>query len=283
MNVTPDADAEPQAVIAKLLAQESVHRAATQAGVPPLLQSLGIRPSAEPREDSTLLSVRRSGPDADYYFLYNEATPKKVGARAGLGGPLEGEPLDIELDLEGRGRPYRLDAWTGEITPMARYRVEKGRVTVRVQLAPEEATLIALTPNNRRFEARGSGPHVTSFDHDVVYGSDSTIILRTASNGTHSVTLSDGRTVTVTAHVVADRIDLSSAGWRLAVEEWQPAHPYATTTGVKATETEKVEQWGVYSCRAVSLSVSGDDVVSPRSVWTECEHIHATLHRGWLV
>ncbi len=236
---TPDADAEVRAVIAELLAQESVHRAARQADVPRLLHSLGVRPSAEPSEDSTLLSVRRSVPDADYYFLYNEVTPKKVGARAGLGGPVEGEPLDVEVGLEGRGQPYLLNAWTGEITPIARCRVEEDRVTVRVQLAPEQATVIALTTNGGRFGLPGNGLHVTSFDHDVVYGSDGTIVLRATSNGTHSVTLSDGRTVTVTAQGVADPIDLSGAGWRLSVEDWQPAHPYATTTGARATETRK--------------------------------------------
>jgi len=168
-------------------------------------------------------------------------TPKKVAARASLGGPLEGEPLDVEVSLEGRGRPYMLNAWTGEITPIARYRVEEGRVTVRLQLAPEEATLIALTTNSQRFEARGHGLHATSLDHDVAYGSDGTMVLRATSNGTHSLTLSNDRTVTVTAQGVADPIDLSTAGWRLAVEDWQPAHPYATTSGVKGTETRKVE------------------------------------------
>jgi hypothetical protein len=238
---TPDADANLQAVIGELLAQESVHRAASQADVPHLLRSLGIRPSAEPSEDGTLLSVRRAVPDTDYYFLYNEVTPKKVGARAGLGAPLEGEPLDVELSLEGRGRPYRLDAWTGEIEPIARYRVENGRVTVRVQLALEEATIIALTTRRRRFEGRESGLHATSLGGHVVYGRDGATVLRATSNGTHSVTLSDGRTVPVPARGIAEPIDLSHAGWRLAVEDWRPAHPYATTTGLRATETERVE------------------------------------------
>ncbi len=238
---TPGADAELQAVMADLLEEETVHRAASQAEVPARLRSLGIRPGAEPGDDCTLLSARRSAPDTDYYFLYNEVTPKKVGARASLGGPLEGEPLDVEVSLEGRGRPYRLDTWTGEITPIARYRVKEGRVTLRVQLAPEDTAIVALTTNSRRFDARERRLHVTSLDHDAVYGDDGTIVLRAASNGPHTLTLSDGRTVTLTARGVPDPIDLTSARWRLAVEDWQPAHPYATTTGIEATETREVE------------------------------------------
>lgn len=42
--------------------------------------------------------------------------------------------------------PYRLNTWTGEITPISDYRAGRGAVTVPVQLARHEAEVIAVTP-----------------------------------------------------------------------------------------------------------------------------------------
>ena len=101
---------------------------AHQSDVPGKLRSLGIRPAAEPGSPSPMLSVRRrdSATGTDYYFLYNQGVVTPKGEPENLFEPATGEPLDREVSLEGRGRPYLLDAWSGKITPIAKYTVERG-------------------------------------------------------------------------------------------------------------------------------------------------------------
>lgn len=48
--------------------------------------------------------------------------------------PATGQPVDREISLEGSGRPYLLDAWSGKITPIAQYSSSGGRVTVRIRV-----------------------------------------------------------------------------------------------------------------------------------------------------
>ena len=50
----------------------------------------------------------------------------------------------LDVTLKGEGKPYLLDAWTGEITPVAEYQQNDGSVTLHLDFDKDEAKLIAL-------------------------------------------------------------------------------------------------------------------------------------------
>ena len=200
-------DAELQKIIGELLAERNIYRVAHEADVPGKLQALGIHPAAEPGTPSPLLSVHRrdAATRTDYYFLYNQGEVSPKGEPANLFEPATGTPLDTEVSLEGRGRPYRLDAWSGRITPIAEYSASAGRVKVRVRLSRDNAELIALSDEPHRFGAAAPAANRKAAGADA-----------------------------------GGAIDLTNAQWSLSAEDWQPAHPYADTVGAAAAETRKI-------------------------------------------
>lgn len=123
-------DAELRRVIAQLADQPAVHRVAELAAVPDLLAGLGVAPAAAPATGSAdVLSVRRSDPATEFYYLFNQRS----------------WATEQQLTLTGDGRPYELDTWTGEITPLTDYRRTADGVVVDVALEPADTRVIALT------------------------------------------------------------------------------------------------------------------------------------------
>jgi alpha-L-rhamnosidase len=234
----PADDATLRDTITALRVQPNVRQVPDEASVPQALKDLGVRPSAQPSSPSPVLSVRRAAGRTNYYWLYNQGqitTPFTT-----LIEPAPGEPVDVRFSLQGHGRPYQLDAWTGKITPIAEYCRRGDRVIVHVKLAREDATIIALSPN-RRFGALAPIRHACSTNADeVVYAPDGALRVRSRTPGTFSTMLSHDHLVQTTIASVAAPIDLTDATWHLSVQDWQPANDYATTTGDAATETKKV-------------------------------------------
>jgi hypothetical protein len=202
---TPAGDAVLKSVIRDLLAEKSVRRVPHQADVPAMLRSLGIRPAAEPTSPSQMLSVRRrdAATRTDYYFLYNQGVVTPKGEPENVLEPPTGQPLDREVSLEGRGRPYLLDAWSGAITPIVNYTAAGDRATLRVSLSRDNAMLIAISETANRFGVNAAAPQFARTD------------------------------------AVPAPIDLTGATWELAAEDWQPANPYETTFGPAAAQTIK--------------------------------------------
>lgn len=133
-------DAELQATVAELMRQPGVVRVSDEADAPAALQHLGVRAAAAHATASdAVLDVHRRTDSVDYYYLFNQ------GATA----------TDQTLTLAGDGIPYRLDTWTGAITPIRDYTRGPGTVTVPVQLAGDDATVIAVTA---RQDATFPGP-----------------------------------------------------------------------------------------------------------------------------
>jgi len=201
----PEQDAELGTLIGQLLGEETVHQVAHEADVPAMLRSLGIRPAADPETPSPVLSIRRrdQATNTDYYFFYNQGIVSPPDEPMTLFEPATGEPVEREVSLEGRGQPYLLDAWSGKITQITNYASDTDRIRIRVQLAPDDATLIAISDEPNRF----------------------------GTTDTAEEPAPSGLTAP---------IELTNATWHLAVEDWQPANPYDTTLGAAATETRKV-------------------------------------------
>jgi hypothetical protein len=198
---TPADDTVLQTLMSQLMQIRNVHRVAHEAEVPALLLSLGIHPATEPASSSPLLSAHRH--DAlrhiDYYFLYNEGMVTPPNEPGNLFEPAEGNTFDQEVHLQGEGKPYRMDAWTGCIKPIDNFVATKDGVTFRLQIARDDAAIIAIGP----FTFGTSAP----------------------SNAVRGGSL-------------PAPINISDSKWHLSVEDWQPVNDYATT-GVKAPATSK--------------------------------------------
>ncbi|MFN7929000.1 MAG: glycosyl hydrolase [Blastocatellia bacterium] len=241
---TPAADAILKSVINELLAERSVARVAHEADVPDKLSALGLRPAAEPAQPSALLSVRRhdAATKTDYYFFYNQGIVSPTDEPATLFEPATGQPVEREVSLEGRGRPYLLDAWSGKVTPLVQYTANGERVTVRLRLARDNGILLALSEDANRFGAAPPGVFVTKTTADEATVNGEAVMIRAAQAGTYNTTLSNGRSVRSVVGSVPAAIDLTKANWHLAVEDWQPANPYATTVGAAAAENAQDNQ-----------------------------------------
>ena len=123
-------DQQLRATVDQLLAQPSVTRVAEEADVPSALRADGVQAAATHETASpAVLDVRRHTDTVDYYYLFNQTGSTAVES----------------LTLQGAGRPYRLNTWTGEIKPIADYAPGSGTVTVPVTLAAHDATVIAVT------------------------------------------------------------------------------------------------------------------------------------------
>lgn len=204
----PGSNAELQKIIRDLLHVQSVYQVPHESDVPGKLKSLGIHPATEPASPSAMLSVHRrdSATRTDYYFLYNQGEVSPKGEPANLFDPVMGAPLDIEVTLEGRGSPYLLNAWSGEITPIANYTSNSDKVTLHVALGRDDAELVAISEVPGRFGI--SPPKVPVSATSAILSAPKTI-------------------------------DLTHARWQLRAEDWQPANPFMSTFGVAAAETRK--------------------------------------------
>jgi hypothetical protein len=240
---TPQEDAALKNVIADMLAEKSVSRVAHESDVPKKLRSLGILPSAEPATSSSMLSIRRrdAATRTDYYFLYNQGIVSPTDEPGTLFEPATGEPLDREVSLEGRGRPYLLDAWSGKITPIVNYVSGQDRITLRIRLSRDNGALIAISEDPNRFGVAAAPVYVTKTDADDAATDGRAILIRASKAGTYTTTLSNGHSVRTGVQRVPSTVDLSREKWHLSVEDWQPANPYDVTFGTAASETRKTK------------------------------------------
>lgn len=213
-NAAPGAgedDALVKSLGAQLVEQPSVKLVSTLDAVPEALRGLGVTPSTQrtPRS-SAIQGIRRVAPDADYYFLYN-TTDRAATAT---------------MTLAGHGRPYRLDQWTGQVTPIAAYTSSGRDVTMRVDLPARDGELVALSTKDLGEPAPAA--HVVSTTGDAVVVRDGRLYVRAAKGGTYKTTLSDGRSITTTVG------DVPAAGsptdWTLSLESWTPEGTSAYAT-----------------------------------------------------
>lgn len=212
-------DADIAGIVAEIVASGSAIRVADTAQVPAALAAAGIDPDADPEAVSTAISVHRKAQGVDYYYLYNTA----------------GTPLTLDYTFEGDGRPFELDAWTGEISPIAEYtRVDDGARTA-VELEPNGTAIIAVSQD--WVDAKlDRVPSVVSTNAAGAEYTDKTIVLLADENGKVSAQLGNGRTVTG----IAKRVPAVTLGddWQLDVVSWEQSDrsdPYA----IKEVETTR--------------------------------------------
>lgn len=198
-------------LVDELLAQGSVVRVEGEAQLPDALSDAGIEPAVRPVEHTAALGlVRREAKQATYDFVHNRS----------------GETVEQDLTLTGRGTPYLLDTWTGEITPIAEYSRRGDQVTVPVRLAPHDKTIIALLDKSARW---GKAPrvHAEPTAGEVRADGKRGLTLRASEDGRYTVPLSNGtrREIEVSGLPEPQMLDT----WTLAPQTWEPGeHAYTT-------------------------------------------------------
>jgi len=264
----PADDPKLQALIRQLRSLKNVHSVMHESDVPSILVAIGIRPSLEPDQWSSFLSVRRydASTRTDYYYIYNQEAVSPPGEPYNLFNAHQIAPAERQVTLEGHGQPYLMDAWSGKVTPVMLYSSDGDHIRMKVRMASDDAAIIAIAGTPTRFGFSPPSLHVVSTDGDSAIALDSNIIgLRTSRGGSIRFQMSDGRTGTTNAVPFLPAIDLTSERWQLTVEDWQPENPYDTTFGVSATRTTR---------KSVTLALQG---VKP---WSEIPALAAASGIG---
>lgn len=191
-------------VIQALLAQPSVVRVEREADLPDALRSAGIKPAVTPtRSGAALGSIRREAAGVTYYYIYNRT----------------GKVVQEKVTLAGKGTPYRLNTWTGEIEPIGEYTTKTAATTVRVRIAPYDKVIVALTKKSEQW-APAPVHHATHSTAEVTAADKHTLTVRATANGRYTTTLSNGRTRTTNIEGLAASQTLDT--WTLNAQTWTP-------------------------------------------------------------
>ncbi|HZC73123.1 MAG TPA: glycosyl hydrolase [Jatrophihabitans sp.] len=209
-HVDPDEDAAVAGLVKELLAQPTVASAIADTDIPLALAQLGVLPAVQ-YDTSTLMNVHRVEDGADFYYLANarHAENRKL------------VPIDQTAWLAPTAAdavPYRLDAWTGDVTRIAQFTRDSGRIGVRVVLNPGESTIVVLAKPG--WAGEPAAIEVVASDADAVRIDGRSVVLRADRPGVYTATLADGQILAATIGDVPPATELMS--WTLAAEDWQP-------------------------------------------------------------
>ncbi len=123
----------------------------------------------------------------------------------------EQEDFAFTLNVQGAGRPYRIDCWNAKVEETGCYRIADGCTSLDITLAPGQAALYAIDLT------AAEELHAVATNADCVVRENGKLVVSAAKTGTYEVTLSDGtmQTVNVTAAE-----DIALPVWDLTVEDW---------------------------------------------------------------
>lgn len=200
----PAQDAQLRAATTELLAQSTVTAVDSEPEVLAALRGAGVRPAAQYAKPAPLVSLHRQTSDSDYYHLFNSGD----------------SVASTTVTLAGRGMPYRYDAWSGAVTPIAEYKRTDGGVEVGISLKPGDSTLIGVTRRNADTPKNACANSAIATTADaVVRGDDGNLAVRDTEAGTYTTSLSTGKTVTSTIANVA--APTTPSDWTLNVTSWE--------------------------------------------------------------
>ena len=235
----PAASLQLAQIFGEIVRLPSTHVVASEADVPVLLAGIGVVPSARPMQPGSLLSVHRHDRDTDIYWFYNGSEVVPADAPATLFEPSRGEAIETQIELDGQGTPYLLNAWDGSIVPVEHYSRAGSTVRLRVRVPANGSVAIAVTTEPRRFGFRQSDVHVAATTADaLIIDSGGRVRVSALTPGTYDTSLSDGRGIQSRIGRVQAPLDLTSGGWSLDVVDWQPANRDAT--GASVSDTAKI-------------------------------------------
>lgn len=204
-----EADSHIQAGMRKLLKYPTVMHISEEAQAVNALQSLGVSPAVRNLSPCPILYVHRVDQenDVNYFWVYNSDI---YAAHA------------TEASFRGNGKPYRLDSWTGTITPIVNYTSVGDRTKLWISLKSNASTIVAFAPESFFKDVKVPPAHVISTDvEDLAYSaSPNAITAKTTSEGHHTLLLSNKKTRHWTVKSLPKKTALSP--WQLTVQDWLP-------------------------------------------------------------
>ncbi|PWM99489.1 MAG: hypothetical protein DBX37_04350, partial [Massilioclostridium sp.] len=188
-----------------LLQNPNVKQVSDYDQLPTALTELNVQPDAQYSTPTDLLAKHQVDDNGDFYYLYNynricAEDANATLAKAGTAYPGINKDLltakSLDVTLKGEGKPYLLDAWTGEITPIAEYQQNDGSVTLHLDFDKDEAKLIALLTDQEAID-NGLTPqlvYATDVTGDAVVSyQDHGMILKSTQEGSYTVTANNGQ------------------------------------------------------------------------------------------
>ena len=144
-----------------LLKINNVYSVEDYSNVPNALIQNSIKADSIYKETCDVLSAHHYDGNGEYYYLYNYNKMHQKDVRASTVSPSSGEGTnypnfnkellsekDLVVSLKGNGKPYYLNTWNGDITPILNYEKEDGFVKINLNFAKDEAKIIALLDDN---------------------------------------------------------------------------------------------------------------------------------------
>jgi hypothetical protein len=227
----PAADAQVKDLVNQLLAQPTVTSVPTRNDMPAGIARLGVAPAVQYGiTTSPVFNTHRVEGAIDWFFFAN-------------GSATVTADHDVSLPRSARNTvPFALDPWTGEIAPVAVWdEPARDRVRVRLKLRPGQTAIVALAPKHTFGILSGGGVHAVASEGELRVARRD-LLLRSATQGTFTTQLQNGRKVKTTIGEVPAARELTS--WRLDVEDRTPgATPTETTIVRRRLQLEGLKAW----------------------------------------
>jgi hypothetical protein len=192
-------DEELAAVMSEMKDLDNVIEVDDQGKTYDALLSLGVYPRARFAEfNRSILTFMREDGNIRYLYAYNYMYTQK-------------DAFTCKIDIEGVGKPYQVNCWSGNIEELGLYNHENGCTVVEITLKPGEATVIALDLGVK------AQIHALYSNANKVLQCCGNISVVVNETGSYTTMLSDGSVITKDIKV-PENIDLIL--WDLEVEDW---------------------------------------------------------------
>ncbi|KAJ7184135.1 hypothetical protein C8R46DRAFT_1343283 [Mycena filopes] len=215
-----------QSLMKQLTGLQNVLVVSGEGQVPAALAQLGVLPAAGVSADSTtIFSVRRDVASASYFYLFNDNS-----------SPVDDATLFLRSDITGT--PFFLDAWTGEVSPVALWTQNSAVISIpAVSFASSQTALFAVS-NADTFEGvRPLSAHLVALQSpaSAVAGSNGAIEIRSSSDGDFAYTLSTGHSGSIKVSLAGEATRTLS-GWLLSIVAWTPPQNLSIVKSVLVTQ-----------------------------------------------
>lgn len=260
-----NSDEKLQQTIQQILNNQNVIHVDNYDQVPQALEQLGVQPDADYETPADVLSMHTTDENIDYYYLYNyNKVPYEQGSE--MFGETDASYPNINkekyfvdrtlnISLEGEGKPYLLNAWTGEITPIAEYKLENGKVNLTLDFKGDEEMMIAILDDQTAIQ-NGIQPMNTYVESSQTQSGnleyvDGNLIFKSIEPGEYQFQLNNG-IVKGTAPNVQESLPIEN--WNLKVNYVTAPENGSTSyydSVWKESETIQLDQlksWSECSC-----------------------------------
>lgn len=266
-------DQAVQEIMQQILAEGNAVQVSEYSEVPAALEQLRVVPDADYKEPADVLSMHTTDENGDYYYLYNynkipydQGASQSVTDAAYPGIDKDSYLLDktVSISFEGEGRPYSMNAWTGEISPIPEYTARDGKVDLTVSLKGDEAVLIALLTDEQAAanglklpETHACAPAAGG---ELAYSGE-LLTLKAVQSGAFDVVLGDFSTLSGTVGPLQDSFAVNS--WNLRVNAVEAPENGSTSfydsvwSSSERYELETLRPWSEISPELASASGIG--------------------------